>query len=110
MVSLDDKVNLEITVTTLSVLLAGLYVAYTYVDINAIPSSLFIEVAERLVPYLEQWDYSKISFEDWIRTSLVIAPMEMFTPSELDELKEADIYFERKLGNAVLIVSGDMIE
>ena len=110
MVSLDDKVNLEITVTTLSILLAGLYVAYTYVDINAIPSSLFIEVAEKLVPYLEQWDYSKISFEDWIRTNLIIAPREMFTQSELDELSRTSIYFERELGNATLIVSGDISE
>ena len=108
--SLSDDISLTIKVGTLSILLGGLYTSYTGVDVRAIPESVYIELAEKLVPYLEKWDYDKISFEEWIRTSLIIAPKDMFNETELNEYQRAEIYFERKLGNMIMIICGEMIK
>ena len=104
--NLSDKISVELEIGTITILLSGLYVHYSGVDVSAIPPSLFIEVSEKLIPYLREWDYDKISFEEWIKQYLVIAPLELFNSSELEELREAEIYFERRLGNVTLIVSG----
>ena len=104
--SLTDKISIKLEVGTISILLSGLYIYYTGVNGNAIPPSLYVEVAEELVPYLKEWDYDKVSFEEWIRTSLIIAPKVMFDDEELKEMSQAEIFLERRYGNADLVVCG----
>lgn len=104
--NLDDVVPVKITVGTLSVLLTGLYVSNTGIMIEAIPSSFFIEVGEVVAEFLPTWDYSKLSFEDWIRNFLIIAPKELFSESELEEYQnENELYIERRLGNVMLVAT-----
>lgn len=101
-------INLKLNLNTFSTLIAGLYCTYTSIDPRAVPTSLYIELAEKLEPYMENWDYEKQSFEDWITHNLLIAPMELFSESELNECKNNAIYIERQLGNVVLIATGDI--
>lgn len=103
---LDDKVQLEIDLSTLAILISGLYISFTGISSEAIPPSLFIEVAEQVSQYLPKWDYSVISLEEWIKTSLIIAPNILFSEEELEEYKNNEIFLERRLGNVVLIATG----
>ena len=105
-----DLIDIKIEIPTLASLIAGLYCLNTSIDPVAIPVSLYLELAEKLVPFLEKWDYSKISFEDWLKTSLIIAPKVLFSDSELEEYKQHGIYFERVNGNAILVCTAEMIE
>ena len=107
--NINDKVQIEVDVGTLATLIAGLYVSYSAIDVNAIPSSLFIEIAERVAEYLPSWDYEKISFEDWIKYNLLIMPTAMFDGRELAEMEENDIFIERRLGNVTLIATAEMV-
>lgn len=102
-----NKIPLELELSTLSVLIAGLYCHYSSVDPMAIPESLYIEIAEKLVPYLENWNYEKISFEQWLQYNLLIMP-KIMVEDELEELKKNEFYIERDNGNIMLIVSADM--
>ena len=106
-VSLSSKIPIHLEVGTIAVLLSGLYCVYSATDPLAVPSSLYIEIAEKLVPYLENWDYSKLSFEDWVKSSLLIIPKVMIE-DELDEYKKNEFYFERYTGNIILVVTADM--
>ena len=108
MMDLNDKVPVQLEVSTIATLVAGLYCVYTGTDSMAIPTSLFIEIAEKLVPYLGNWDYSKISFEDWVHYNLLIVP-KIMVEDELDELKKSDWYFERDNGNIILVVTAEMV-
>ena len=106
--SLTDKVTIELEVGTLSVLISGLYVSYTGIHVNAIPVSMYMEVAEKVAEYLPQWDYSRLSLEDWIRTSLIIAPKELFSEEELDYYKDNNLFLiQRIMGNAIIIATGE---
>ena len=102
---MSDKVTLNINLSTLAVLISGLYLHHTGIAVEAIPASLFIEVAEQLALYLPTWDYNRLSFEDWIANYLIIAPKEMFTEDEIKDMRSEDIYLERILGNVTLIAS-----
>jgi len=93
---------------TLAVLIAGLYSTFGDINPMAIPQSLWLEIAEKLEPYLDEWDYDKISFEDWVRYNLFIYPTMALDDETLDELKESSVYFERLNGNALLSVGMDM--
>ena len=74
----------------------------------AIPQSLWLEIAEKLEPHLENWDYGKISFEDWIKYNLFIYPTMALDDDTLKDIKETTEYFERVNGNVLLSVSMDM--
>ena len=106
--NLNDTVGLRISVGTLSTLIAGLYVIYSSIDINAVPSSLFIELAEKLVEYLPEWQYDVMSFEDWIKYELLIMPIDFFTEDELKDMENSTIFIKRKLGNVTLVVNGNI--
>jgi len=93
---------------TLGVLIAGLYATYSDINPMAIPNSLWLEIAEKVEPYLENWDYEKISFEEWIKYNLFIYPTMAIDDESLKEMKESTIYFERLNGNALLSISMDM--
>ena len=105
MIDLDEKIVVEIKVYSLASLIAGLYTYFTEVSLFAIPEDLFIEIAYELLPYLREWDYTKISFEEWVKTSLLIFPFEMFSLTEYEEEKHNPIFIERRYGNATLIAT-----
>ena len=107
MINLKDKYPITLEVGTIATLLSGLYCTYCSVDPIAIPTSVYIELAEKLIPYLENWDYGKISFEDWVKYNLLIIPQVMVM-DELEDLKENEIYFERVNGNVVLVVTAEI--
>ena len=105
-----SKVRIEITVDSLTALIAGLYISTHQTRIEAIPQSLFLEIAEKLYPYLPVWDYNRCTFEDWIRTFLLIAPKIVIDENELSYMKaNNEIYLERHLGNVVLIASAPVV-
>jgi len=102
MVKVDLKTN------TLAVLVAGLYSAVHEVEPIAIPESVWLSVAERLEYFLPDWNYDRISFEDWINNCLTILPKVMLSEEELNYLENRTLYSEVPNGNAVLIVSMDV--
>jgi hypothetical protein len=105
--NLKDRVPIELEVGTLATLLSGLYSVYSSTDPRAIPTSVYIEIAEKLIPYLDNWAYDAISFEDWVKYCLLIAPKVM-VEDRLDYLKQNELYFERENGNVILVISADM--
>ena len=100
---IDDRITLEISIGSLASLIAGWYVMSSSVNINAIPSEVFIELAKKLVPYLKDWDYDKLTIEEWITNNLLIIPH--ILAEETD--KDSDIYFEYPNGNVLLVVCGN---
>lgn len=108
MINLKSKVTVSLEVATLATLLSGLYSVYATVDPRAIPVSLYLEIAEKLIPYLENWDYEKLSFEDWVKYNLLIVPRALIE-DDIDEFKENELYFERDNGNVVLVVTAEMV-
>lgn len=105
--NLEDRIRVEISVGSLASLIAGYYFMNTNIDVNAVPSEVFIELSRKLVPFLEDWDYTNLTIEDWIKEKLVIAPMILF--DDLESIKDKDIYFEYPNGNVILIVYGEVI-
>ena len=106
--NIEDKVNVEIEVGTLAVLISGLYITYTGISIEAIPTSLFMEVAERVAEYLPNWDYSVMTFEEWIANNLMIYPAMLFSEEELKEYESNAIFIKRQLGNVELIATAEV--
>ena len=102
---MNDKVNIKIEIATLSTLIAGIYCTVSQIDPMAVPTSVYIELAEKIAPYLEDWDYDKISFEQWIETSLLIVPKVMCSDEDIEEFKQNTVYLERENGNAILVVT-----
>lgn len=103
-------VKIELDKTTIAVLIAGLYCINHNVNALAIPESLYLEIAEKLEYFLPTWDFSKISFEDWIDKCLVIYPKVLFDDETLKEMQQDTLYWERDNGNAILVVSMDIRE
>ena len=106
-IRLNDKIPIKLEVGTIAVLLSGLYCTYASIDPMAVPSSLYIEIAEKLVPYFEKWDFEKLSFESWVKYNLLIIPKVMIE-DEIEEFKDNEIYFERENGNVILVVTANM--
>lgn len=102
MVKVDLKTN------TLAILVAGIYSAVHEVEPIAIPESIWLAIAEKLEYFLPDWNYDKISFEDWINNCLTILPKVMLSEEELDYLQGNSLYWEVPNGNAILSVSMDI--
>ena len=102
------NINLRVEETTLAIIIAGLYTAYASVNIYAIPYDVYLVIAKELIPYLENWNYDVITFEQWIEHNLLIYPKEAFTKDELNSVKDNDIYLEYPAGNVILIISANM--
>lgn len=98
-----------LTTETLAVLIAGLYATFSDLNPVAVPQSLWLEIAEKLEPYLDEWDYEKLSFEDWVKYNLFIYPTQALDEETLLELMESTIYFERVNGNVLLSISMEMV-
>ena len=101
-------VKIELDKYTLSVLVAGLYCTTHAVDSVAIPQSLWIAIAEKLEYFLPNWDYNKISFEDWIENCLLILPKPLLDEETLEDMQKTTLYWEYPNGNVILIVSMDI--
>jgi len=104
-IQLDDTVGIEISIATLSTLIAGIYCTVSHIDPIAIPSSIYIEIAEKIVPYLENWDYDRMSFEDWVEKELLIIPKVFCSDEDIEEMKKNEVFLERENGRAILIVT-----
>jgi len=104
-IRLDSSVSIQISVATLSTLIAGIYCTVSHVDPIAIPTSIYIEIAEKIVPFLEEWDYEKMSFEQWIEKELLIIPKVLCSDEDIEEMKKNTVYLERENGRAILIVT-----
>lgn len=100
--------KVELETNTLAVLVAGMYCTDHQVDSMAIPQSLWIQIAEKLEYFLPDWDFDKISFEEWIRTHLLILPKPMLSEDEVEELQKTTLYWEQLNGNIILCVSMDI--
>ena len=100
--------KVELETGTLAVLIAGLYSVEYNVNALAIPESTFLQIAEKLEHFLPNWDFNKISFEDWIRTGLIIYPKPMLSQEEVEDLQDSTIYWEVPNGNVILVVSMDI--
>ena len=98
-------VKLELKLDTLSVLVAGLYCTTHNTNALAIPQSVYLQIAEKLEYFLPNWDYDKISFEDWIETCLLIYPKVLIGDEELEDLQANTLYWEQSNGNAILVIS-----
>jgi len=98
-------VKIDLHLTTLTVLIAGLYCMYSGTNSMAVPESVYYEIAEKLEPYLEDWDYERISFEDWIRDCLLILPRVMLDDDTVNEMITDGLYWERENGSIILSIS-----
>jgi hypothetical protein len=101
-------VKVELETSTLAVLVAGPYSIRYNIDAMAIPQSVYLQIAEKLEFFLPDWDYDKISFEEWINTSLMIYPKVLFAEEDIEDMKNNTLYWEVSNGNAVLVVSMDV--
>lgn len=101
-------VKVELETSTLAVLVAGLYSIRYNIDALAIPQSVYLKIAEKLEFFLPNWDFTKISFEDWVNTCLMIYPKVLFDEVELEDMKANTLYWEEYNGNIILIVSMDI--
>ena len=107
----NTKVLLELNLDTLTMLINGLYITYNQTHVDAIPSSMFLELAEKLVHFLNRWNYNALSFEQWLKSYLVILPKELFPESEYMYAKTHNqIFIERMMGNATLICTAPIPE
>ena len=97
--------KIELDESTIAVLLAGLYTVNTGVNPIAIPESLWLDIVKILSPYLETWDYKKMSFEEFVRQNLLIVPKQLCTEEDIDYYKQNTVYFEYPNGNVVLMVT-----
>ena len=98
-------VNLKISRDTLAILISGLYCSYHDVDAYAIPRELWFELSDRVIDWFDDWDYDKLSFEDWIKNNILIYPEVAMSQEELNSCKDNDVFFEVESGNVLLVVS-----
>ena len=95
---MDRIVTVDMSIGTLAVLISGLYIHQTGISVEAIPSSLYIELAEKLSEFLP------LNIDEFIQ-KLIIAPKELFTEQELVDYENNAIFIKRRLGNATLIAT-----
>ena len=100
------KVDLD--VTTLAVLVSGLYCVESNIDAMAVPQSVWIAIAEKLEYFLPNWNYDAMSFEDWIKNCLMIVPKILLTEDEIADMEENTLYWEFPNGNIILSISMDI--
>ena len=102
-------VTVKMEDSTFSTLLAGLYVTYHDAEPYAIPSYIWLMLANKLNEYMDNWRYDVQSLEDWISNYLIITAKEVCTHEELEEFRKNTIYMESMNGNMTLIITGDII-
>lgn len=96
---MNEVVAVDMSLGSLAVLISGLYTYATGVSVDAIPSSLYIEIAENISIY------QPFNVDEFV-AGLMIAPIELFSESELLDYRENNaLYIERRLGNATLVAT-----
>lgn len=104
-------VEVDLNIDTLSMLIAGIYCSANHVDAKAIPSEIWLEIAEKLEYFLTStWDYIEYPFEDWICNRLYIYPKFLINEEDLKELQSSTLYWEKSNGNVILSISMDIHE
>jgi len=96
----------ELEKSTFATLIAGIYCTAHQVEPIAIPEELWMSIAEKLDYFLLNWDYNKITFEEWVASKLLVCPKQML--DNVEELMENTFYWEYVNGNVVLSVSMDI--
>lgn len=102
--------KIELETTTLSVLIAGIYCSLHDVNSIAVPESVWLSVAEKLEVFMPNWDFTKISFEQWIHNCLLIYPKPMLDEEDIKYMEENTLYWEVPNGNIILSISMDIGE
>lgn len=102
-------VSVKIQNDTFSTLLAGLYVAFHNAEAYAIPSYVWLMLADSLAEYLPDWKYDVLSLEEWISSYLLITAKEICTSEELKEFQKNTIYIEVINGNMALIITAPIL-
>ena len=105
-------VKVELETNTLAVLISGIYCVDKGVDAMAIPESVWISIAEKLEYFIENdlWDFSRISFEEFIASKIFIFPTQALDVKTLEELQKIPLYWECENGQISLSVSVDIRE
>ena len=101
-------VMIDLETSTLAMLVSGLYCTNTNTDPRAIPPEVWIQVVNKLEYFLPMWDYTKITFEQWIETGLFIFPKSMLDEDTLEEMMTDGSYWEYQNGNVVLAINMDI--
>ena len=101
-------VSIDLNTNTLAILVSGLYCANTNTDPMAIPPDVWLQIAQKLEYFLPMWDYTKITFEQWVDTGLFIFPKSMLDEDTLEEMMSEGLYWEYPNGNVVLAINMDM--
>lgn len=103
-------VRVELETSTLAVLISGLYCANKGIDAMAVPESVWISIAEKLEYFIESelWDFSKLSFEEFVGNNIFIYPTQALDVETLDELQGIPLYWEYENGNISLSISLDI--
>ena len=100
-------VVIDIKQDTLAVLVAGIYMDAKNMNPVAIPSEIWLQIAEKIA-FFVPWDYEVISFEDWIRQYVTILPRELISEPDLEYLQSKTLYWEYDNGGVLLSVSLDI--
>lgn len=103
--NIDEKIDVRIELSTLASVIAGLYCMYNNLDPIAVPESVWLMIAEKITPYLKSWDYSTLSFEDFLKYYIMIIPYDLCSDEDLEILKNNEGYFEVMNGNVKLIIT-----
>lgn len=101
-------VKIDVSFDTFTLLIAGLYSVHSDIDPVAVPRSIWMELGERLEKLLVNWDYEKISLEDWISTCLFIYPLEALDVEQVQWYEENTECWTRMNGNVELLISMDV--
>lgn len=98
--------KVELEDRSLAYVISAIYLYVNNIDMYAIPSELFIIVAEELSKYIDDWDYNAKSIEDWIREDLIIYPQELMDfYFAKDDYKDNPICIEYNNGSVVIVAT-----
>ena len=100
-------VTIQLEDNTFAVLLSGLYCGNHSVDARAVPHQIWLDLAKKVSEHLDEWDYSKLSFEDFIDTRLFIYPLGGLSDEDKEHLMNYTEYWIDRSGNVEIIVSID---
>lgn len=97
--------KVELEDRSLAYVISAIYLYANNIDMYAIPSELFIIVAEELSKYIDDWDYNVKSIEDWIKEDLMIYPQDLMDLYYGTDYKDNPIYIEYNNGAVVIIAT-----
>lgn len=102
-------VKVDLSVESFASVIGGLYASYRGMDVFSVPPFFWQQLAYALSPFMDDWRYDIISFEEWLSTYLVITAEEVLTESELEEMKDYSVFIKAQVGNMTMVGAGDII-